>query len=204
MVSAICVASRKASRREIRVKLARFSFSVTTRPALDFALAHFNVVGEPETCAESVAAPVVLPASEIYPALERGVVDGAAWPLVGPYGFRWFEVSRYLMRPAFGRVGYPVFISLARWEALSQAERDGLAQAGADFEQSVGTIFDGMVATEEAALLREGMEVTRLSEARVETLAAAWSEGVLGLASRQNPDEVAEMTEIGRGYGMLP
>lgn len=26
-------------------------------------------------------APVVLPASEIYPALERGVVDGAAWPL---------------------------------------------------------------------------------------------------------------------------
>jgi len=27
--------------------------------------------------------PVVLPGGEIYPALERGVVDGAAWPTVG-------------------------------------------------------------------------------------------------------------------------
>lgn len=149
-------------------------------------------------------APVVLPASEIYPALERGVVDGAAWPLVGPYGFRWFEVSRYMMRPAFGRVGYPVFISLARWDALSHAQRDGLLRAGADFEDAVGAIFDAMVAAEEAALAGEGMEVTRLDEARAGTIAAAWSEGVLALAGQQNPDEVAEMTRIGRQAGLLP
>lgn len=150
------------------------------------------------------AAPVVLPASEIYPALERGVVDGAAWPLVGPYGFRWFEVSRYMMRPAFGRVGYPVFISLSRWEALTPAQREGMQKAGADFERAVGATFDAMVATEEAALAGEGMSVTRLDDARVATLASAWSEGVLGLAARQSPDEVAEMTKIGREAGLLP
>jgi len=176
-------------------------------PLDDGALAGRRIRGTPvyHPLIEALGgAPVVLPASEIYPALERGVVDGAAWPLVGPYGFRWFEVSRYLMRPAFGRVGYPVFISLARWEALSQEQRDGLVQAGADFEQSVGAIFDGMVATEEAALAGEGMKVTRLNEARVATLATAWSEGVLGLASQQNPGEVAEMTKIGRAAGLLP
>ncbi|MBC7286388.1 TRAP transporter substrate-binding protein DctP [Hoeflea sp.] len=149
-------------------------------------------------------APVVLPASEIYPALERGVVDGAAWPLVGPYGFRWFEVTDYMMRPAFGRVGYPVFVSLDRWNALDDDLRDRLAQAAADYELSVGATFDAMVETEEAALLAEGMKVTELDEARVATLDVSWFEGVLALAGQQNPDEVSEMTEIGRSAGLLP
>ena len=149
-------------------------------------------------------APVVLPASEIYPALERGVVDGAAWPLVGPYGFRWFEVSDYMMRPAFGRVGYPVFVSLDTWNAMSDDLRARLAKAAADYEVSVGATFDAMVKTEEAALLAEGMKVTELDEGRAATLDVAWFEGVLALASRQNEKEVSEMTEIGRSAGLLP
>lgn len=43
--------------------------------------------------------PVVLPGPEIYPALERGVVDGAAWPTVGAVNYRWFEVADYFVRP---------------------------------------------------------------------------------------------------------
>lgn len=149
-------------------------------------------------------APVVLPASEIYPALERGVVDGAAWPLVGPYGFRWFEVSDYMMRPAFGRVGYPVFVTLDLWNSLSADLRNRLAQAAADYEISVGTTFDAMVKTEEAALLSEGMEVTDLDEARVQTLDVAWTKGVLALAEQQNQQAVSEVTEIGQKAGLLP
>ena len=32
------------------------------------------------------ASPVNLPPAEIYPSLEKGVVDGAAWPVIGPLG----------------------------------------------------------------------------------------------------------------------
>lgn len=149
-------------------------------------------------------APVVLPASEIYPALERGVVDGAAWPLVGPYGFRWFEVSDYMMRPAFGRVGYPVFVTLDLWNSLDEDLRSRLEQTAADYEISVGATFDAMVATEEAALLAEGMQVTDLDDARTQTLVVAWTEGVLALAAQQNQQAVTEMTEIGRKAGLLP
>lgn len=149
-------------------------------------------------------APVVLPASEIYPALERGVVDGAAWPLVGPYGFRWFEVSDYMMRPAFGRVGYPVFVSLDLWNSLGEEQRNALAKAAADYELSVGATFDAMVKTEEAALLAEGMQVTEMDEARAQTLGVSWTEGVLALAGQQNQQAVSEMTGIGQKAGLLP
>ena len=63
------------------------------------------------------ASPVVLPPSEIYSALEirhsrrvlsirhsmKGVVDGAAWPVLGVLDYRWYEVSKYLLRPTFAR-----------------------------------------------------------------------------------------------------
>jgi len=45
---------------------------------------------------------VSLPASEIYSALERRVVDGAAWPVFGAMESRWYEVSEYMTRPTFG------------------------------------------------------------------------------------------------------
>lgn len=149
-------------------------------------------------------APVVLPASEIYPALERGVVDGAAWPLVGPYGFRWFEVSDYMMRPAFGRVGYPVFVTLDLWNSLDEGLRSRLEKAAAEYEISVGATFDAMVRTEETSLLSEGMEVTDLDATRAQTLDVAWTEGVLALAAQQNQQAVPEMTGIGQKAGLLP
>ena len=45
---------------------------------------------------------VTLPASEIYSSLERGVVDGAAWPVFGAMDYKWYEVADYMTRPTFG------------------------------------------------------------------------------------------------------
>ena len=58
------------------------------------------------------ASPVVLPPSEIYTALEKGVVDGAAWPAAGVRDYRWNEVAKYLMRPRFGSAAYFLFVNL--------------------------------------------------------------------------------------------
>ena len=64
------------------------------------------------------ASPVNLPPAEIYPSLEKGVVDGAAWPVIGPLGYRWYEVAKNIMRPSFGVVVHSVFVNL---NALEQA-----------------------------------------------------------------------------------
>ena len=48
------------------------------------------------------ASPVVLPGGQIYSALEKGVVDGAAWPAAGMLSMKHFEVAKYRIRPTFG------------------------------------------------------------------------------------------------------
>ena len=148
--------------------------------------------------------PVVLPASEIYPALERGVVDGAAWPLVGAYGFRWFEVADYLMRPSFGRVGYPIFMSLDRWESLDDATRTAILDAGTEFERTAHERFDRIVEVEETALAEESMEIITLPEGLVTDLPTAWFEGVMALAEQQDAGSIGALRTLGADAGLTP
>src|SRR5258708_30096580 len=70
------------------------------------------------------AAPVVLPGGEVYSALEKGVVDGAAWPASGILGMRWYEVAKDMRPPSFGLSHYLFLMHLNAWNQLSDAHRD--------------------------------------------------------------------------------
>jgi TRAP-type mannitol/chloroaromatic compound transport system substrate-binding protein len=73
-----------------------------------------------------------IPGGEIYPALEKGTIDGAEW--VGPYddeklGF--YKVAKYYYYPGWWEGGTQVhhFFNLAKWEALTPTYRSILRTA---------------------------------------------------------------------------
>ena len=146
--------------------------------------------------------PVVLPGNEIYPALERGVVDGAAWPTVGAAGFRWFEVADYLMRPTFGQVGHPVLMNLERWNALKDEMKETISTVAAEFEEEALTLFDEVVAAEQETLTSEGMTVTELEGEWREVIDQTWYEGAMTLAAELDADSVAEIRRIVEEAGL--
>src|SRR5690349_10811810 len=84
------------------------------------------------------ASPVVLPPGEVYTALEKGVVDGAAWPSIGVLDYKWNEVAKYLMRPLFGSSTYYLFINTKAWNALSKAQQTVLVDEG----RKIGEFWD--------------------------------------------------------------
>lgn len=149
-------------------------------------------------------APVVLPGNEIYPALERGVVDGAAWPTVGAVGFRWYEVADYMIRPSFGQVGHPVFMSLDTWNGLDAETQALIARVAEEYEAQGAANFDRVVEQEAETLAAEGMTVTELGESYVSQLGEAWYDGVMELAAQQSPDAVAEVRAMAREAGLAP
>ncbi len=69
------------------------------------------------------ASPVNLPPAEIYPSLEKGVVDGAAWPVIGPLGYRWYEVAKYDHAAKLRRGGPFRVREPGAWNNLSEAQR---------------------------------------------------------------------------------
>ena len=140
--------------------------------------------------------PVVLPGGEIYPALERGVIDGAAWPTIGALSYRWFEVADYMMRPTFGQVGHLVLMNLDTWNDLSEETRAEIETAAREFEIEANGLFDTLVAEESAALEAEGMSVTELSEELAGTLSSAWFSGVMDLAATQSGEAIEEIRRL--------
>jgi TRAP-type C4-dicarboxylate transport system substrate-binding protein len=63
---------------------------------------------------------------EVYTALERGVVDGYGWPLVGIFDFGWQEKTKYRLEPGFYSVEVGVVFNLNAWRKLTPAQREFL------------------------------------------------------------------------------
>lgn len=150
------------------------------------------------------ASPVVLSASEIYPALERGVVDGAAWPTVGPVGLRLYEVADYMLRPSFGQVGHEVFMSLDKWNSLDQETRDLISKVAGEYESEAVEKFNEIVAVEEATLEKEGVTITELNDKQQAQVDKAWFQGAMDLAEKQSPEAVKRIRELAADAGMAP
>lgn len=69
------------------------------------------------------AAVVQTPAGEIYTALDRGVVDGFGWPLVGIFDFNWQEKVKYRIDPGFYSVEVGMVMNANSWKKLTPPQR---------------------------------------------------------------------------------
>ena len=93
-----------------------------------------------------------MPGSQVYSALEKGVVDGAAWPSAGMLSMKHFEVAKYKVRPTFGTSTLPILINMGSWKKLSQAEKNILLSAGEMTELQMPWKGDALQAKEDAEL----------------------------------------------------
>ena len=82
------------------------------------------------------AIPINMSASEMYTGLQRGVVEGLAWPegSLAEYGVQKF--LKYRVYPGFYRSGSMVVVNLDKWNTLSKAAQDVLNKQGLAFEEN--------------------------------------------------------------------
>ncbi len=66
---------------------------------------------------------------EVYTALERGVVDGYGWPILGIFDFSWEKVTKFRLEPSFYAAEVNVLVNLDAWKGLSDAQRKVLNDA---------------------------------------------------------------------------
>lgn len=66
---------------------------------------------------------------EVYTALERGVVDGYGWPILGIFDLGWDKVTKFRLEPPFYGAEVNVLVNLDAWKGLSDAQRKVLNDA---------------------------------------------------------------------------
>ncbi|HCU89370.1 MAG TPA: C4-dicarboxylate ABC transporter substrate-binding protein, partial [Gammaproteobacteria bacterium] len=148
------------------------------------------------------ATPVVLPAGEVYAALEKHVVDGTAWPAAGSLPFRWYEVTAYYLRPTFGATTHQLFINRRRFEDLSSAKQQLLLKEGEILERDVQKRFHELVTIEEDAFKKFGLKSTRLCGEPLARLARYWSQGSWSMAMARSPLMTERLYKMAVSAGM--
>ena len=75
------------------------------------------------------ASPQVMAFSEVYQALQTGVVDGTENPPSNLYTQKMYEVQKYVTKSDHGYLGYAVIVNKAFWDGLPADIRKSLEEA---------------------------------------------------------------------------
>ncbi|MCK6452577.1 MAG: TRAP transporter substrate-binding protein DctP [Alphaproteobacteria bacterium] len=67
--------------------------------------------------------PITTAPGEVYTALERGVVDGYGWPVLGIFDLGWDKVTKFRLEPAFYAADVNILVNLDAWKGLNDAQR---------------------------------------------------------------------------------
>lgn len=147
---------------------------------------------------------VNLPAGEIYSALEKGVVDGAAYPIAGMQRLKMHEVTGYMLRPRFGNSPFLIAMNLDRFNGLSEEDKQVVLDCGKSVEESSAEEL-ARLSDETITELKElGMQETELPADAVEKVMqglidGSWQTAIDGNA--QTADRVRELQEMARENG---
>jgi TRAP-type C4-dicarboxylate transport system substrate-binding protein len=144
----------------------------------------------------------VLPPAEIYTSLEKGVIDGAAWPIIGMLDYKWNEVAPFIMRPGFGVNYEPIFMNLDAWKALSPEDQQAILKVGAHVEDIWFRDAASVWKKEEEALLAKGVKITEMGPEQKAKLRDAWGAGLWALSASKNAAATKELQDFAKSKGI--
>jgi TRAP-type C4-dicarboxylate transport system substrate-binding protein len=128
---------------------------------------------------------------EVYTALDRGVVDGYGWPLLGVFDLGWHEKTKYRVDPGFYNIELGVIFSAKTWNALSPAQREFLNKQVAWLEAKNADMAGKDAAADIKRQAEVGIQTIKLPEAEARklqalSLEAGWA-GVIAASPTHGP-----------------
>jgi TRAP-type transport system periplasmic protein len=104
------------------------------------------------------AAPTPIKASEMYTAMQTGLVDGQENGIVDVVAAGWTEVQKYYMAIDYQQSGIGVWMSGAKWNSLTDQQRGWLLEAAKKAGIEGAAAYQKELADAIAAAKKKGME----------------------------------------------
>jgi TRAP-type transport system periplasmic protein len=149
------------------------------------------------------ASVVTLPPGEIYTAMEKGVVDGFAYPTYGIIDARFNEVSKHLVRPAFGFGTIPILINLATWNKIEPRDQKILLDEARKAHHRWYDSTKTLIANEERELLaNRGMTIANIAPPLAAKLHRAFADGSWEGAAQKSKKDIEELRAFAKAKGL--
>lgn len=141
--------------------------------------------------------PVNMPTTEIYTALERGVVDGFGQTYVGIMDFGLHEVTEYVVDVPFYSKDNSLLMNLDTWNSLPEDVQEEIKNIAVEVENELTEFISAKIEEENDMLREAGLEFIELTgEEREKYLNAAydarWQE-----VEEKSPEIAPKLRELG-------
>jgi TRAP-type transport system periplasmic protein len=143
------------------------------------------------------AIPIGMNISEIYGALERGIVGAAPYPIF-VYDMGLQEVVKYALGDAF----WPshttfIFLNLKKFNSLTPKQQQILIDAQIANEKDIAAVDAGLIATERGKLEKAGLTFTHLSPEEAKRWHDMANESRFdALASKISPEQMGKIKSL--------
>lgn len=127
------------------------------------------------------ATPVTISPGDVYAALERGVVEGLAWPWGSVAKYGWQRFLKYRVEPSFFGATHMTIMNLDKYNELTDSQRNLLESQARIYEKEGDAIIVKKGEEDDAKLKEAGVEWLELEgdvrEAYIDTIyRAKWAE----------------------------
>ena len=142
---------------------------------------------------------VTLPGSEVYTALERGVIEATDWGTLGMNNdLGYHKIARFPLHPGFHSMpAAEVAVNMTRWNALSPDLKVFMEMAVRDFAREMvqRIALEDLKAVEQARA--QNVELVELDAGGAEAVPAGRAAG-LGRLGEEEPDRAEGLRQPGR------
>jgi len=108
------------------------------------------------------ASTVNMTESEIYTALQRGIVTGFGWPVTGVPALGLHKIVKYAIKPDFYQTNTTVTMNKGKWESLTAAQRDCLSKVSRTYEGVSNDFMNKEREVDEKAMREAGVNFIEL------------------------------------------
>lgn len=124
---------------------------------------------------------VVISPGDVYSALERGVVDGVAWPWGSMASYGWEKFLKYRIEPDFFGATMTLLVNKDKWASLSNDAKTQLDKSARAYEKAADAIMVQKGHEDDAKLKKAGIKTITLTgkvrDAYIKTIyGAKWAE----------------------------
>lgn len=171
----------------------------------DGGLAGKKLRGNPaydDLIAKLGGASVQLAPPQIYTSLQKGLIDGTAFPVHSIVSLKIHEVAKFLVRPTFAASTNLLLINMDKWKKLTPKQQQALLELGRKFEQAAYDIPLRIAKKDEEFMLKTGSRHVNLGDKYAKEINKLYNEGIWARVSKQQPADADPIIKIIKEKGI--
>ena len=134
-------------------------------------------------------------APDIYMALERNMIQGIGWPIVGLQDASWHQHLKHRIDPGVFSSDVGIIFNQERWKQLPEPLQDVLTQAARDYETDSYRRFEQLTREQDQRLRSLGMSVVQLGEEGERRYRELAHDVIWQRLQQRSPEHYAELRE---------